>query len=438
MKLSKYNYLFDSPKYGSLLYFGETNSFAKISKDLFDELKRIEDNPGSVDEYIEKLDKGTRDVLIRAGFFVENTDELLNQKRFEYYKKTWNFENLALVLVPTRGCNFSCPYCFESDRPAISMSQQIEQDVVKFVQKHKKADFLHITWFGGEPLMKFDTIERLMSEFKKNTHMELATHAMTTNGYLLDEYKCRFFQNYPLTKIQFTIDGDKKMHDSRRVLKPNKPTYDKIMGNIDRFIYYNPNTLVAIRVNLDSTNVGLFPTILKEYNKIWKDLGKKVYVYPAFVKDYSESCKNNCQVLSLTQKMDLYNDLHEIHHEKLNVFPEFRVAGCSASMVNGYVIGPEGELYKCWTALGMKEEIIGHVYSDKIENMKLLMRYLAGPTMLDDEKCIACKLFPTCVGGCLWDRHQTMYKGKDYDRYYCNPKIENLERALELFYETLT
>lgn len=170
---------------------------------------------------------------------------------------------------------------------------------------------------------------------------------------------------------------------------------------------------------------------------MWKDKGRKVYVYPAFVKDYSESCKYNCQLLTQTQKMDFYADLYHVQKEKLNVFPKFEVGGCSASMVNGYVIGPEGELYKCWTTVGMKDEIIGHVNNDKIENMDLLMRYLAGPTMLNDQKCIDCKLFPTCVGGCIWDRHQSIYNGKDYEKYLCNPKIENLERALELHYSTL-
>lgn len=76
-----------------------------------------------------------------------------------------------------------------------------------------------------------------------------------------------------------------------------------------------------------------------------------------------------------------------------------------ATILNYFVVGPEGELYKCWNDIGDKDSIVGNVLDDKITNYDLLSRYLGGPTMSDDPKCVNCKLYPICNGGCAWSRH---------------------------------
>lgn len=257
---------------------------------------------------------------------------------------------------------------------------------------------------------------------------------MTSNGYLLDEEKCKFFQKYPMTSIQITIDGDKENHDQRRMLKPNIPTYDVIIENIDRFNYYNPETYVTIRVNLDASNINTFPKAIKEFNSKWWNNGKKVVVYPAFVRDYSESCNSNCLLVKRIQRMDFFEDLYKEHGLDVGFFPELCVGGCGATVINYYVVGPEGELYKCWNDLGVKKQIVGYVDSDQIVNFNLLTKYLAGPTMMDDSECINCKLFPTCEGGCIWERHQNIFEGKDFN-YLCHTRKDSIDRTLELHYE---
>jgi len=316
------------------------------------------------------------------------------------------------------------------------MTRETEAHVIEFIRKHKRVNILNLTWYGGEPLLKFDSIERLLPEIVENTHIKLGLHSMTTNGYLLDEKKSIFFKKYPLTSIQITIDGNKENHDKRRTLIPNIPTYDRIVENIDRFNYYNPDTYVTIRTNLDNSNVDSFPDILKEFNNRWWDQGKKVVVYPAFVRDYSESCKSNCLLINRIQKMDFFVNLYKKHNLDVGFYPEHCTGGCGATVLNYYVVGPEGELYKCWNDLGVKDAIIGYLNKDEIVNYELLTRYMAGPTMMDSQECVDCKLFPICEGGCIWERHKNIFEGREFD-YLCHTRKENLDQSFELHYEQM-
>lgn len=60
-------------------------------------------------------------------------------------------------------CNFDCPYCFE-DHFAGKMSEEVQDDVVALAERMLEASGtkdLHVTWFGGEPLLAPDIIESL-------------------------------------------------------------------------------------------------------------------------------------------------------------------------------------------------------------------------------------------------------------------------------------
>ena len=68
------------------------------------------------------------------------------------------------------------------------------------------------------------------------------------------------------------------------------------------------------------------------------------------------------------------NKVHYLHilYEKygiagLNILPQPQAVGCAATSVNTFVIGPSGELYKCWVDVGRKEKIIGSIYDDTNE-----------------------------------------------------------------------
>lgn len=421
MKYSRYNYLFKSEKFGYLLYNSVTNSFASVNKALYGLLNEIKRDIQKVTE----LDEQTIQYLKTAKILVNQFDDedYIYQKRLKYLAVNQNRTSLNLTIAPTRGCNFNCPYCYEDDRKNISMTEEVEANLLTFIES-QNVKHLNITWYGGEPLMAFKNIQRIVEKVE-NLDIKF-THSIITNGYLLTERVSRYFKDHPLNKIQITIDGNKQTHNQRRVLLSGGGTYERIIKNIDTFLKHN-DTHVAIRVNLDDKTLYEFVDVYEMAKRNW---GKKVHVYPAFVNDH---INNRCAINNNGIQKDFFLKLNSQYGIKLNNYPRFQVGGCIATQINGYVVGPEGELYKCWNDIGIKEKIIGNVNSSKIINQKVLANYLAGETAFDDKKCLDCHLLPICNGGCVWKRIGNSRKGGNF--IICPREKGYLNHYLEMHYE---
>lgn len=427
MKYSKYNIIFFSEKYGHLLYNAETNSFAELAEDLFRLLQEMKIGEFDMSE----LDDELIEELKRAKVLVESENRYLYEKKLKYYLTNFNAVSLGLAIAPTTYCNFNCPYCYEENRRPIFMNEETEKDLITFIKKHENVETVDIIWYGGEPLANFKTIKNILELLSHEAQIKMGAHAIVTNGYLLDEEKSKYFAQHPLNYIQVTIDGNKETHNERRKLTSGEGTYDTIINNIDVFLKYNDNTNVYIRVNIDATNISEFTSLNKTLSDRW--LGKKVSVIPAFVSDVSEGCSTNCNLLQREDQAKFYFDLYEKHGLSINFYPELQIGGCGATSLNYYVVGPEGELYKCWNDIGINEKIVGFLNNDLIPQLDVLAQYLAGPTMFEDDICKSCELFPICDGGCQWKRLKNVNEGKKYD--LCIEKKDNLNKFLELHYE---
>lgn len=433
LQWSQYNHLFKSEKFGYLLFNAESNTFAQLDDTNFKLMKSLEANP----ENVSKLEDDLKEQLIRRRILVTWPEEYYFRRRYKYFMKAFDTANLGLAVAPTTDCNFVCPYCYEKNKKHAYMTEKTENDLLSFIRSYERVRTLNLTWYGGEPLLGFKTIEHVLNEIDKINHLKLGLHNMPTNGYLLDEAKCRFFSEHPMTSIQITLDGDKEHHNKNRMLAGNLPTFDQIIANADMFMHYNPNTIVYIRMNLDRKNEDSFKLAHKQLSSFWK--GRHFHIYPAFIKDFSVSCRSNCNLLTRDEKIDFYIGLHEECKIPVDFKANNKCTGlCGATVQNYYVIGPEGEMYKCWNDLGDQERIVGYL-DQKGPNAKqysVLTKYMAGPTILDDEECKKCTILPICAGGCLWERHKKIYEGIDYD-YSCCIRKGNLPKILEQQYDQM-
>ncbi len=425
MIYSQFNFLSESKKNKVyFLYNSYTNSFMKISKELYLNLKKVKNDNNSIhllEENIEDLKQAK--VIVNQG---EDKD-IINEIRYNYYQQAFDKSVLALTIAPTIDCNFKCFYCYEQNEKK-SMSPEVEKKLIEFIRSYKDVEKVDITWYGGEPLMKFNSIKRITEELK-NVNV---VYQLITNGYLLDEKTCQFFNKHPLDSVQITIDGDESSHDKRRILHNGAPTFKIILNNIDRFITTNKDTLVNIRVNLDNSNIGKFPEI---YN-ILKSKGDNIHIYPAFVTDHTENCSLSGITCSKELKFDFYKELYQKYDIPINFYPEHSVGGCGATMINGFVIDPEGNLFKCWHDIDKKNMRIGTIFNKEIENIGLLSRYLGGENYLFDDKCQNCSFLPICTGICSYYRIENNYKDKVNE--VCPLQKHYFEEYLELSYEHIT
>jgi uncharacterized protein len=78
--------------------------------------------------------------------------------------------------------------------------------------------------------------------------------------------------------------------------------------------------------------------------------------------------------------------------------PQPSGAPCTAVRSNEFILGSDGELYKCWESVGNPSHVIGNIRDYTNLNGRL-RRWLTYDPFTNDE-CRGCIALPTCMGGC--------------------------------------
>jgi len=430
---SKYNMPFVY-KESYFLYNTETNAFLKLNAELYSIFTSKNVNFEN-DIFESEILKYFRKYKILVD--ESEIDDYYYQQKFKFYMECYSQNIVSLTILPTTSCNCACPYCFEKDKQHDFMSDAIIEDLISFIHQHINAKTLDLCWYGGEPLLGFNVIKKILGKLENNTSLELRNHQIITNGYLITDDVIAFFDKHPLTEIQITLDGKKETHDKRRVLKgSNLGTYDVILNNIKKVAEAWNNTHVSVRVNIDKDNKEDFVYIRKLINQ-WNY--KNIFVYPGFIRSNDNGCMGgDCRDLNHKDIQDFLFSLgdSDIDVSFLGGTPVTR--GCTMTGLNCYLVGPKGEIYKCWNEIGNSSKIIGYINDDKITNISLLSKYMTASNLFDDERCKDCNLFPICSGGCPRRRISNRFFNGEHE--LCSLYKDNgaLLKALGRYYESLT
>lgn len=425
MYWSKYDILSKSEKYGYLLFNTMSLAFIRINEQDIDMWKKLRETPDSYTNF------QNYDFLIKARILVDNQEDDLNVYLADVLKNRYNSSDMALTILPTRGCNFGCIYCYEQDRPNVLMNEQTEKAIVKFVCSNSNLKRLSVVWYGGEPLLNFDSMVRLTKMFKQ-LNIEYSAK-IVSNGYLLTKEKADLMKDLAIRNIQITFDGSEEIHNQRRFLLGGQPTYRKIMDNLKYLLSINKEITIDIRTNIDRRNKD-------DYNKFYQDFkseinDKRVTMYPGFVSDLlsSECVSPEFNISEGGYKAQFILDIFDKYGIEIKSFlPKYRRHSCVASKYFAFVVGPEGELYKCWRMVGNQKETIGNVNDGSLDMVKF-SKYLIGADYTLDSKCLQCEFITLCGGGCPLVRMRNKYEKISLN--HCCPEKTHMEQLMELRYE---
>lgn len=214
------------------------------------------------------------DVLVKKYncFFFEKRnkcDAILAKELFE--KKIANVKNL--VLEVTQNCNFRCKYCSYSG--SYYYNRLHNQLAMSFDIATKSIDYfgclLHsalrtaprknaiISFYGGEPLLEFKLIKKCVDYCKSNSYFDHQNirFSVTTNGSLLSDRIIDYLARNDFI-LDISLDGPKEVHDTNRVFRNGKGSFDKIWENVIRIhekyrAYYNDRVkfLITLSPNQD-------------------------------------------------------------------------------------------------------------------------------------------------------------------------------------------
>lgn len=431
MIFSRYNFITSIEKGIYVLYNTRTSYFAEIGEIVFNELNKIKQmDPFSLDEI--NLPNNIKEEYVKAKVFVPNNEDnhFFSLKKYLRYKQAFARENIALVIAPTFACNFKCIYCYEKDLPSKVMDESTQNQIIEFLKHAQQNKQINLTlcWHGGEPLVAFSSIKGILTKIEQEHSIKLVSHSMVTNGYLLDDEKCYFLKKHKLESIQITIDGRQATHDKSRIHKLGIPTYETIIQNIERIFRIIPECHVTVRVNVHSQNQKDFPFLYKELKDKWA--GNNFTINMVYANEVDSSCQVAC--LSDKDKLSFVYELYKEHDIKdIFISSKPKVGGCLASCINSFVVGPEGEIYKCWVDVGKPHKVVGDIFSFKNSGY-ILSEYTVGCDMFSDKKCMDCTFSPICEGGCAVRRYNSKYNNIAYDP--CPVDDKGFATLLKIYY----
>jgi len=136
-------------------------------------------------------------------------------------------------------CNLDCTYCYYLEKEKLfprgenfRMSPEVLESYIRQYIGAQETPEITFAWQGGEPtLLGVDYFRKVVELEKKYAGGRPVHNALQTNGTRLDREWCQFFRANGFL-IGLSIDGPRELHDTYRVDKGRKPTFDRVMAGL--------------------------------------------------------------------------------------------------------------------------------------------------------------------------------------------------------------
>ncbi|MDD4062688.1 MAG: radical SAM protein [Candidatus Pacebacteria bacterium] len=385
-----------------------------------------QNNPASMNKIIKTLiDKN---ILVDLSF-----DEKKQYKEL-FLNHRQEDDIFAIYIATTTNCQLNCPYCFEGIQKREENITTIEADeIVLWTSKYLEQNTcnkLRVILYGGEPLLNKKIVRYLLPKLKEvaDNKKILFETGILTNGELLDYETGEFLHRHNINKIQITLDGPKRCHDSRRHHKKDKKgTFDKIISNILCLLGNNLVEQIDLRINFDKQNIDFIPELfdLLLYYRIEKKINLSFGIITPTI---PTNIKNYFQENTLGQIRNAEKYLWLCSEAKKRGFsiPKEFMAGpwCTARKIHSTVILPKGNMLKCISLVGNNDFFFGNIKNcDTLEDDKFTnFEYI--------DTCLSnsCSLIPICGGGC---RFEAYLSTGSFSKPHCQRKmIETINKGL--------
>ncbi|MBI4822213.1 MAG: radical SAM protein [Deltaproteobacteria bacterium] len=138
------------------------------------------------------------------------------------------------VIYLSTGCNMGCGYCWNDGGEIYGNAERMTlaraDELVEFILEHSSIHGkLSITFMGGEPLLAYEALERLIRELDARFPGPVE-YDLETNGTLLDAARAEFLRDHKV-RTNVSIDGPPALNRFR-VFKSGKPTFDQVIERL--------------------------------------------------------------------------------------------------------------------------------------------------------------------------------------------------------------
>lgn len=426
-KFSKYNYVVEYSEDEYLVFNTLSLSMITLDKMHYELLKR-----GDIDKFVKSFNNSETKALLENGLIVETKVDETKVLKDMYWFNKYKDDTLHISIMTTLGCNFGCPYCFETHRNVI-LTSDIENAIFDFVKSNiKDKAKLHIDWYGGEPLLNLPSILRLSKKFKQLSETDNFTYSssITTNGYLLTEDTIKELVKLNLKSAQITLDGPKDIHDKMRPLCNNEGTYDRIIENIRTASKY---ISINVRVNINKDTYNYVDELFNDLIGIPNICIAIKAIVPASYKEYEKEVLNAEDYAKIVIKKYFYAQKLGLKTAIDELFRGSMYRYCIVDSDSQFIISPTGKVFKCGESyLDDEEGIIGEVNNDGIIEINENKKVFWDKDPFAFSECIDCKVLPLCLGGCQMKRNIKKIES-------CSPEYKyTLDELIKNYYEGIS
>lgn len=349
--------------------------------------------------------------LISLGFVVPRDEDEYRRERQRFLATRSSKDKFLLTIAPTMACNLRCSYCFQQGLIRNrSMSPDIQRGLVEFVrQKIEGSKLLMVQWFGGEPLIAYETILSLSDAFQEMCdELGMTYYAeMLTNGTLLTSKIIESFARISLKAIQIPLDGKPETYAKRKQvpLDQAEAFYRFMVEHIQSIV----DTIgsVTIRINVDRNNAGEGKQVVALFKK-HGIMDPRIDFRLGFIntsRGIIDCVPHDC--FSHTEFADLEQEFREfLAEEGYMVYGMLEPLDypCIAALQNAYTVDPQGRIGKCIPATGIQQSVFSCIYPNDIQRTLRETSLRDAPYSqfdpFDCQACRGCKLLPVCLGSC--------------------------------------
>ncbi|NLW47044.1 MAG: thioether cross-link-forming SCIFF peptide maturase [Firmicutes bacterium] len=347
----------------------------------------------------------------------------------------------ALCLHVAHDCNLRCEYCFAAKGDyhggRTLMSSEVTVKAIDFLVQNSDRHELEIDFFGGEPLLNFETVKTAVSYGRKleQSSGKKLHFTITTNGTLLNDSIIDYI-NENIDNVVISIDGRQEVHDGIRYYPGGKGSYERILPMAQKLISKRGSKEYYIRGTYTANNLDFANDVLH-----LADLGfREISVEPAVGKIEGATITRE----HLPQILPEYENLAQKYLERIAAGKPFRFYHFNLNLYGGpciykritacgagteyLAVSPQGELYPCHQFVGEAEFVMGNLETG-ITNHNLLEQF-KGSNIFSKEACRSCWAKYFCSGGC----HANSYYNNDHieqpDELTCAMQRKRIECAI--------
>lgn len=351
----------------------------------------------------------------------------------------------ALCLHIAHTCNLNCEYCFASQG-----KYHGERSVMSFEVGRRALDFLiensgsrhnlEVDFFGGEPLMNFDVVKRLVEYARsvEKQHGKKFRFTLTTNGLLIDDDVIDF-ANREMSNVVLSLDGRREIHDRYRVDYSGAGSWDRIVPKFQKLVEARGNKNYYMRGTFTHAN----PDFLKDIEQMLELGFTELSMEPVVCAPDDPSALTEEDIAVVKEQYELLAKLMLDRERSGKPFTFYhymidleggpciykRISGCGSG-TEYMAVTPWGDLYPCHQFVGDESFRLGDIYSG-VTNTEVQHRF-AECNVYARPECSSCWAKLYCSGGCAANAYHATGSVKGIYKQGCELFRKRMECAIML------